>query len=148
MLASIQQLREIARLCRNGEPLQANLAQWLGSSLDEFLTQRAPTIEDAMGIRSARGGVPWWMEEAIRERDRALRALADGYFADLTVSAQARRIYTLAVRYAASAWRFDQRLDRPPAAYAQAANEHLWHAFRAGAPMPIGERQLRNILAR
>jgi len=148
MLATIQHLREIAQRCLSGEPLQGESARWLGSSLDKFLNQRAPTIEDAMGIRSSRGGVPWWMEEAIRNRDRALRALAGLYSGNQSVSAQARRIYTLATRYAASAWRFDQRLREPPPSYAGTPSEFLWRAFISGAPMPIGERQLRNILAR
>jgi hypothetical protein len=148
MLATIQHLREIAHRCLNGEPLKDDSARWLGTSLEQFLSQRAHTIEDAMGIRSARGGVPWWMEEAIRKRDRALRALAELHGANLTVSAQARRISALATRYAASAWRFDRRLKEPPLGYSGTPNELLWCAFNSGAPMPIGERQLRNILAR
>lgn len=148
MLATIQNLREIARRCLSGEPLQDELARWLGTSLQEFLNQRARTIEDAMGIRSSRGGVPWWMEEAIRKRDRALRALAELHAANQSVNAQARRIYTLATRYAASAWRFDQWLKESPPGYSGTPNEFLWCAFNSGAPMPICERQLRNILAR
>lgn len=148
MLASIQQLREIAQRCLSGEPLQEELARWLGASLDKFLNQRVPTIEEAMGIRSPRGGIPWWMEEAIRKRDRALRNLAERHADGQSVSAQAHIIYTLAIRYAASGWRFDRRLNNPPPGYTGTPSEFLWRAFNSGAPMPIGERQLRNVLAR
>jgi hypothetical protein len=148
MLATIQHLREIAERCLSGEPLHEDLARWLGTSLDKFLNHQARTIEDAMGIRSSRGGVPWWMEEAIRKRDRVLRGLAELYAANRNVSAQARCIYTLTTRYAASAWRFDRSLSESPPGYTGTPSEYLWRAFNSGAPMPIGERQLRNVLAR
>ena len=50
-------------------------------------------------------------------------------------------------RYAASTWRFDRNNDDMPAHYAGTPKECLWRAFKSSAPMPIGERQLRNILA-
>ena len=34
-----------------------------------------------------------------------------------------------------------------PPDYADTQKECLWRAFKSGAPMPIGERQLRNVLA-
>lgn len=52
-----------------------------------------------------------------------------------------------AVRYAASAWRFERAIEQMPERYAGTTSEFPWRAFKAGAPMPIGERQLRNILA-
>ena len=146
MLARIQQLREIAQRCLNGLPLDNDMARWLGTSLDECLQHRARTIEDAMGLRSSRGGVPWWMEEAIRKRDAALRALADAYFGDQSVTAQASRIYTLAIRYAASTWHYERQRDTMVSQQVGTANEYLWQAFKSGAPMPVGTRHLRNIL--
>ena len=147
MLRNIEQLREIANTCLNGKPLPPNLARWLGSSLDEYLSQRVRSIEDAMGLRSDRGGVPWWMEEAMRKRDQALRMLAEQFAAHLGSSAQARYIYQLAIRYAASAWRFDRERVTLPQGYAGSVQEYLWLAFTSGAPMPIGERRLRTLLA-
>jgi hypothetical protein len=146
MLATIGNLREIARVCRSGEPLDSELAGWLGASLEEFLCRRAPTIEEALGLRAPRGGVPWWLEEAMRQRDAALRELAAALFPALSGTAQARQIHALAVRYAASAWRHDAARDAMPPHYAGKANAWLWRAFKSGAPMPICERQLRNIL--
>jgi len=78
MLHNIQQLREIAKTCLSGKPLEPKLARWLGSSLDKYLSQHVRSIDDAMGLHTARGGVPWWMEEAMRKRDQALRKLARG----------------------------------------------------------------------
>ena len=147
MMASIQNLREIVRRCQSGEPLSDNLSIWLGQSLNAFLNRQCPSIEDAFGLRAPRGGVPWWREEAIRCRDHAIRTLADRLFSGLRPSAQARQIHTLAIRYATSAWRHDMHLDSLPAHYDGKAHEWLWRAFKSGAPMPICERQLRQILA-
>ncbi|HJS33274.1 MAG TPA: hypothetical protein VJ924_14870 [Alphaproteobacteria bacterium] len=66
----------------------------------------------------------------------------------MTISARANHVRTLATRYAASAWRFDRDRDQMPPHYSGTPMEMLWRAFKSGAPMPIGERQLRNILAR
>jgi len=56
-------------------------------------------------------------------------------------------MHTRAVRYGASAWRHDRGVGEMPRAYAGTDREPLWRAFRSGAPMPLGERQLRNIIA-
>jgi hypothetical protein len=147
MLSAIQDLREIARRCVSGLPLSEELAQWLGQSLSEYLSHRAHSVDEAFGLRAARGGVPWWREEAMRQRDRLLRQLAARHFRDASTSKQARQIFVLALRYAASAWRFDRQLEEMPARYAGTVHEELWGAFKTGAPMPIGERHLRTILA-
>ncbi len=146
-MATIGNLREIARRCRSGEPLNQPLLHWLGAALDQFLLRRCPAIEDAFGLRAPRGGVPWWLEEAIRCRDAALRELASRFFADASIARQARQIRVLAVRYGASAWRYDRERDASPARYGGTPGEWLWRAFKSGAPMPICERQLRSILA-
>jgi hypothetical protein len=146
MYATIQSLREISRRCLSQEPLSGEQITWLGKSLEGFLTHRHRTIEEAMGLRFPRGGVPWWLEEAIRKRDAALRELSRRHFNLQSVSAQARQIRTLAIRYAASAWRFDRDLDDPPERYAGTPNEWLWRAFASGAPMPVCERTLRHVL--
>jgi len=148
MMSTISNLREIARCCQTGEPLSENLSIWLGDSLNAFLDRRCTSIEDALGLRAPRGGVPWWREEAMHRRDRALRELANRQFAGLRPASQAKRIHTLALRYAASSWRHDQYLDGLPAHYRGKPHEWLWRAFRSGAPMPICERQLRQILGR
>ena len=147
MLGTIELLREISGRCLDGRPLSTEQQEWLGRVLCRFLRQQDRTIEDAMGLRFPRGGVPWWREEAIRKRDAALRELAVRYFPTLTVTAQARKLRQLTVRYAASAWRFDSTDSELPAHYRDTAHEWLWLAFSTGAPLPIGERHLRHILA-
>jgi hypothetical protein len=148
MLTEINNLREIARRCLANEPLDESLSNWLGASLSAFLCHNCQSIDDALGLRSPQGGVPWWMEEAIRERDSALRQLAEDFYDEMSVSAQSRRVRQRAVRYAASAWRYDRERMELPEVYRGTEKELLWRAFKSGAAMPISDRQLRNILAR
>jgi len=147
MLHAIQDLRAIAESCQKGSPLDSKLATWLGNSLERFLTHRTASLEEALGLRRARGGVPWWREEAMRRRDSLLRELAGRHFAGQSVCTTARQIRLLALRYAASAWRIDQAQDAMPQHYRDTPKEYIWRIFKAGAPMPIGERHLRTILA-
>jgi hypothetical protein len=146
MLSSIHNLREIARQCLTREQLDDELSCWLGTSLLEFLERRSPTVDKALGLEFPRGGIPWWMEEAIRKRNSALRQLAERYLADRCLSVQSQQIRMLSYRYAASAWRHDRDNGEMPQCYAGTLNEHLWRAFQSGAAMPLSERQLRNIL--
>ncbi len=148
MMMTIDNLREIARRCRSGEPLPTDLSAWLGASLDEFLSRRRRTIEDALGLHWPRGGVPWWLEEAMRKRDVALRELAARFYAGLSVSRQAATIHSRALRYAASLWRLERAREAVPVQHLGTPYEWLWRAFKSGAAMPIGERQLRHILMR
>ena len=147
MLPTIERLRVIARRCVTGEPLGSDLGQWLGDSLQAFLSHRQHSLDAALGLRWAKGGVPWWLEEAIRERDRALRELASRFFDGLSTAAQAKRIRMLSLRYGASAWRQERNCAKPPSEIGGTPKEWLWRAFKSGAAMPLGERQLRNILA-
>jgi hypothetical protein len=146
MATTIQQLHEIAERCLSGMPLDDTMARWLGTSLDRFLKHRARTIEDAMGLRFPRGGVPWWMEEAIRKRDAALRELSRRFYSELPIAAQAREIHRLAIRYASSAWLREREAIMLPAGHEGTRLQWLWAAFKAGAAMPLGERQLRHVL--
>ncbi len=146
MSIAIERLRTVSQLCRRGEPLDDELAAWFGTCLTQFLERGATTFEEAFGLPSGRGGMPWWKEARVRQRDAALRALARRLPAEFSVGARAREIHTRAVRYAASAWRHDRRKADMPRAYAGTERALLWRAFRSGAPMPLGERQLRNII--
>jgi len=146
MLATIELLENISARCLADQPLDQGQRHWLGRALAEYLAHRCPTIEDAMELRGDRGGIPWWREQANRKRDAALRELAARHFAQLSVTAQARQLHTLSLRYAASAWLFDREREAMPPHYAGTSKEWLWLAFAARAPMPIGERQLRHIL--
>ena len=147
IFASIDKLREIMAHCFDGKPLDDDLADWLGEAIDGFLTRQFCTLDESLGLIFPRGGIPWWREEAIRKRNAALCYLAETFLDELALGMQAQEIWTAARRYAASTWRFDQNNDDMPAHYAGTPKECLWQAFKSSAPMPIGERQLRNILA-
>ncbi len=147
MLEQIGNMREVSRRCTAGEPLSKDLAGWLAHAFDDFLTQRSRSLHDAFDLNFPKGGVPWWQEEAMRKRDAALRELAQRYHTELSISAKSRQISTSCDRYAASAWRFDSNRQDMPMAYLETPKELIWHAFKSGAAMPLGERQLRNILA-
>jgi hypothetical protein len=150
MTASINAtvLREIARCCLVGEPLRAELARVLGAALQGFLSRRHPTIEAALGIITMRGGISWLAAEANRLRDSALRELAERACPGQSVAAQARFVHVMSIRYAATAWPRERDLPIMPERYSGTAHEPLWQAFKSGGKMPVGERQLRNILRR
>ena len=147
MLMAIERLRQVSDLCQEGKPMDESLANWFGGCLRDFLERRTESFEEAFGLPSCRGGVPWWKEERMRRRDAALRNLARGLSAGQPVGALAREIHVMSKRYGASAWRIDRDRADMPAAYEGTPRQHLWEAFRSGAPMPLGDRQLRNIIA-
>jgi hypothetical protein len=146
MLLVIKNLREIAECFRGGTTPPADLALWLERSLREFLDHRCHSVDEALGLRFAKGGVPWWLEEGMRARDAALRGLAERFFAADSISARAAQIHALSERFAAANWTGDSRQPEMPERYAGTPKEYLWLAFKSGAPMPLGERRLRGIL--
>lgn len=143
----VVRLREIARLCESCEPLDPGLSQWLGEVLKTYLELETASLEEIMGLCYGRGGLPWRRAEAMRERDAALRALAERFLPGLSPCARSREIATLAKRYGASAWQIDREYAEMPEHYAGRPQEFLWRAFKSGATMPLGERQIRNIVS-
>jgi hypothetical protein len=132
MLMEIDKLRRIAECCLSGRMLDNELSSWLGRSLEAYLAREVSSLEAALGLRFAKGGVPWWLEERIRQRDEALRGLARRYFGAVSVTERAREIHRLARRYAASAWRFDSEAADMPDGYQGTVKEWLWEG-RSGA---------------
>jgi hypothetical protein len=120
MHAQIRYLRTVCLRCLGDSDPQI---RWLGGALDNFLSQRCRSVDEALGLRFPRGGMPWWREEATRTRDAALRRLAALRCPSLAVTAQAREVHALSIRYAASAWRFDREREAMPAHYAGTAHE-------------------------
>ena len=141
-----ERLEEIAKCCQAGVPLDPSHSYWLAAGIESYLGKAKPSLEEALGLRYGRGGVPWWREKTLRVRDAVLRDLADKFFADLSICNRSRRIATLASRYGASAWRHDQTRQDMPESYVGTPREYLWHAFKSGASMPLSERQVRNIV--
>ena len=146
MPTTIDRLRDVSSFCRRGAPLPPYLAGWLAAGIERFLGREARDLHGALGLIQAQGGIPWWREDAIRRRDAALRRLRDLVCPAAGVTARARRIAELLRRYAASAWRIDREHPAMPPHYGGTPQEQLWRAFRSGAAMPLGERQLRTIL--
>lgn len=147
MLLVIKHLREIAECFREGIDVPEELALWLERSLREFLDHRCSSVDEALGLRFAKGGVPWWLEEGMRVRDAALRTLAERFYSHESVSGRAARIHAMSQHFASANWQIDQHQQEMPPRYRGTAKEYLWHAFKSGAPMPLGERRLRSILA-
>jgi hypothetical protein len=143
MHVQISYLRAVCQRClRDSDPQ----LRWLGNALNDFLTLRCASVDEALGLRFPRGGMPWWREEATRQRDAALRQLAALHFPSLAVTAQARAVCTVSTRYAAAGWRHDRNREAVPPHYTGTPHEFLWQAFASGAPMPLRQRQLRHIL--
>lgn len=146
MLANIEALRAIYERCARGQPLSPELRGWLAESLQRYLGHDCDNLNQAFGVIQGHGGVPWWRERAIRERDAALRALAGEYYGDLSVHARAKVVAGLAERYATTCWPRDRLLEEMPARYHGTPKEHLWRAFRSDAKMPVSDRRLRTLL--
>ena len=86
-------------------------------------------------------------EEAIRDRDEALRGLAHSFYGSLAPSAQAKALHDRSKRFATTCWRIEAVRAEMPGSYRGTEKEFMWRAFKSGATMPICERQLRTILS-
>ena len=130
-------------LRRNEVPPPA-VAKWLSEGLQTFLSKPNRSLEDVLGLRNPRGGMPWWKEEATRVRDQALRDIAAtlGTHQPCPV----REVKRLLDQYSRRWQRRDSALEEMPQDYRGTINELLWKAFHSQAQLPLGERQLRNIL--
>ena len=146
-MAAVARLREFVRVTRDGASLDRSLQTWMSNCIDMTLQRQCRTFDDAFGLRGPRGGIPWWLEEAVRLRDHALRGLASGFLVDQPTSQQAHWIRLASVRYAGSTWNRDRFASSMPECYADTPRQWLWAAFKSGAPMPLCERHLRSVLA-
>lgn len=147
MLGNIETLRTIHQCCAQDRPLTSELRDWLAESLGRYLGHDCDNLNAAFGVIQGHGGVPWWRERAIRERDAALRSLSRAYPGDLSIYARAKAVAELSERYATTCWPRDRLLDAMPDRYRGTLKEHLWRAFRSEAKMPVSERRLRTLLA-
>ena len=146
MLVNVEALHAVHACCRSDQPLPADLRDWLAEALGRYLAHDCDNLNEAFGVIQGHGGVPWWLERAIRERDAALRSLAQVHFGHLSVYARAKAIADLSERYASTCWPRDRLLERMPERYRGSAHEHFWRAFHSGAKMPVSERRLRTLL--
>jgi hypothetical protein len=146
MLSTIQSLRMAAEKFALGQLPDPNLLRWLAASLQAYVDHRAASLEEAMGIRRCKGGMPWWKEEAVRARNEALRQACRLIACHDPLAEQVRKVQRAIARYGAGRWRFDRELASMPEPYRGKVEEWLWLAWRSGAPLPLCVRQLRNIL--
>ena len=147
MLGNIETLHAIHSRCAGDLPLTPDLRNWLASSLDRYLKHDCDNLNEAFGVIQGHGGVPWWRERAIRQRDASLRMLAREYFGDIAVYGRAKAISVISQRYQTTCWPRDRQLDEMPERYRGTAKEHLWNAFGSEAKMPVSERRLRTLLS-
>jgi hypothetical protein len=146
MLGNIEALQAIHSRCTADLPLPRDLQNWLAESLGRYLGHDCDNLNEAFGVVQGHGGVPWWREREIRERDAALRALAHAHMGGLSVYARAKAVAEISERYETTCWPRDRRLDAMPGRYRGTAKEHLWRAFMSGAKMSVSERRLRTLL--
>lgn len=142
----IRALDEIRTCCEEERAIPSELRPWLSAALGRFLDQRCDDLDDAFGLRQGRGGVPWWLEKGIAERDAALRELARRHFAQESLSTQARIIADMSARYEVTRWRSDAVNTHMPDDFAGTPRQYLFAAFRSGARMPLSRRHLRSVL--
>lgn len=146
MLRNIQTLQAIHSRCIADLPLPPELSSWLAESIGRYLEHSCDNLNEAFGVIQGHGGVPWWLECAIRERDAALRDLARTHLEGLSVYGRAKVVAELSERYAANCWPRDRMLAQMPERHSGTPKEQLWQAFRSGAKMPVSERRLRTLL--
>lgn len=147
MLANIETLKSIGRECEAGRPLRADHRFWLAESINRYLENHCANLNEAFGIVHDRGGVPWWREEGIRVRDRALRELARRFYPEGSAYSRVKAIAAVCNRYHTTCWPRDRQFSEMPVHYRGTAKAYLWKAFRSKAKMPISERHLRNLLS-
>lgn len=145
-LQNIKNLHSIQNRCAANMPLTPDLQSWLAESLDRFLAHDCENLNAAFGVVQGHGGVPWWREDAIRKRDAALRALSGAHYGNLSVYSRAKAIASVSGRYQTTCWPRDQHSEQMPERYRGTPKEHLWHAFKSEAKMPVSERRLRTLL--
>lgn len=146
MNSPIHSLKQVRDHCAVGQHLPSDLRVWLAHSLERYLSRDCASLNQAFGLSQGHGGIPWWRERAIRERDRALRALSERHLSAIPPRERARAIVRLSERYASTCWPRDRRHQALPEHYRGTPKEFLWRAFRSGAKMPLGERRLRTLL--
>lgn len=101
------------------------------------------TLEEALGLKPERGGAPWWVLEARRKRDAAIRALAQPFETE-SFSEQARRVLSAAGRYRKVRWKRDRARD---ADYRDPRNRALRDLLSATDGQVPSDRTVRGVLS-
>jgi hypothetical protein len=131
-----------------GAALPEELLIWLARVLGAKDHRRAANEGAAPGLAGAlpADGAAAHIAARHAARNAVLRALAQRFFPGVPVSIQAALIAVRAERYAQAQWPRYRDRARIPARDRHTPDEYLWAAFKSGAPMPLGKRDLRRIL--
>lgn len=117
----------------------------IGRGMRDWLTGNcAGDLGEALGIDAEVRRE--WRAGMLDQRDELLRAIANQFYAGLTVSAQATAIEAALTRYAAAGWRSDRMLEACPVKREADATGLCWAILRVRDTVPSA-RHIRRILA-
>ena len=138
-LQTLAQLRAFA----TEQHAPGSTSDWLAHRLADYLNQRgATTLENTFGLKPGRGEAPWWKQEAMAARDKAIKRVAQP-LSGRPVAEQARQVLAAAERYRQGRWCFDQERE---ANYSDPQTEALHRMLTAtGGRVPTG-RVIRDAL--
>ena len=138
-LQAIAKLREFVAELHEHE----STSDWLAHRLADYPNERgATTLENTFGLKPGRGEAPWWKQEAMAARDKAIKRFAQP-LSGRPVAEQARQVLAAAERYRQGRWCFDQERE---ANYSDPQTEALHRMLTAtGGRVPTG-RVIRDAL--
>ena len=146
-IESVEKLRELLAVAESGQ--LAALGTWLLPRLENYLTNapHGTTLDEALDLTVAPGGLPWWRQEELDQRNVAFRDLAKKHFGNLDLNGQADEILRAARRYRGGRWRFDRSTEFNSKKYADLRSQLLYEAFWHGdGDVPDSKRQICRIL--
>jgi hypothetical protein len=92
------------------EPWARNVA----SGLNRFVSGETRDVAAALDLKQPRGKRGWRTVSLLEARNAAIREAAANFFPALKPKQQADALAIALKRYSASAWRFDQRMEKCP----------------------------------
>jgi hypothetical protein len=136
---AIERLRGIsARILVGDDPD----AEWFAEALARYEAgaPHGEQLDDSFGLK----GSGWWLAEARRRRDDAIRGISRDFFAgEPSDRKRAIKIASAIRRYRASAWRQDKGELAPPSHYRGTLHERLFIVCKLGA---VGLRAIQQII--
>jgi hypothetical protein len=111
-----------------GTPALAQLVR----VIDRYLSgaKDGLTLDQAAGVATEQGAVPWWTEEDRSEIRRLLFAALNCFVGG--GSTRADRMRRALRNYERGPWHQDRKFTRPPAAYAGRVEEHFFYIMKRG----------------
>ncbi len=93
-VTGIARLRRVRASIERGEPLPADVAEWLARAIGSYERSAADgaRLDVHLGLVPPAGGKAWWTREATARRDADIRAIATEQFPTLNRRRQAEEI--------------------------------------------------------